>query len=197
MKIIYLASYKALLKYDDIFYQDKLVDRDVGGCMLDVDLSSYDIIIATPPCNFYSQANYRRETNYYAQATKNLLPAILIKLGKQNKPFIVENVINKVVMKKAGIFIICDMLNIVYKEVGRHSYFTNVKIDLNIVEQIKDDVQNTTNNNRQGGKNVSRVLNYWLGTVIIRDIDKSEKEGRKYGTKYRSNRCNFQRSTIR
>lgn len=92
MKGIYLPSYKALHPNHDIVYQDINGERDIGGDMLEVDLSPYDYIIATPPCNWWSRANYRRNSYEYALKTKHLLIDILHKLCNQSKPFIVENV---------------------------------------------------------------------------------------------------------
>ena len=109
MKGIYLASYKALHPNHDIVYQDINGKRDIGGDMLEVDLTSYDYIIATPPCNWWSRANYRRDRSEYALKTKHLLPSILEKLCNQDKPFIVENVKNKLRFTEHGLF-----FNIIY-----------------------------------------------------------------------------------
>lgn len=45
MKVIYLAAGHAKLKYDNVVYQDMFVKRDLGGCMLDVDLNDFDILM--------------------------------------------------------------------------------------------------------------------------------------------------------
>ena len=100
MRGIYLASFKALHEDYDIVYQDIIGHRDIGGDMMDVDLTPYDYIIATPPCNWWSRANYRRNSSEYALKTKHLLIDILHKLANQDKPFIVENVRNEVQFKK-------------------------------------------------------------------------------------------------
>lgn len=68
--------------------------------MLDVNLSPYDYIIATPPCNWWSKANPYYKKSTYSLSTKHLLPDTIIKLGSQNKPFIIENVINKKGLQK-------------------------------------------------------------------------------------------------
>lgn len=163
MKVIYLASFEAKLKYKNVVYQDINGKRDIDGDMLDVDLSPYDILIATPPCNYYSRANYRRETSVYAQETKHLLPDIIEKFSKIGKPFIVENVINKVLMKD----IIKRHVNngFYYKEHGRHSYFMSHDIDISKLHQINDDVQNTSKDKRQGGYNVNIVLEYYIEKI--------------------------------
>lgn len=95
MKGIYLGAYKALHESYDIDYQDINGLRDIGGDMLTINLEKYDFIIATPPCNWWSRANYRRETSEYSIRTKLLLPCILFKLTLLGKPFIIENVLNK------------------------------------------------------------------------------------------------------
>ena len=92
MKGIYLASFKAIHENHDIVYQDINGKRDISGDMMNVDLTPYDYIIATPPCNWWSRANYRRDSSQYALETKHLLIDILDKLIKLGKPFIVENV---------------------------------------------------------------------------------------------------------
>jgi len=139
--------------------------------MLDIDLSSYDFIIATPPCNYYSRANRFRETSMYSQKTKHLLPAILKKLQNQDKPFIVENVINKVLMKD----IIKDFKYFIY-EYGRHTYFTNVPFNPYGIIQVSDMLYKplktgkhigrlapwSTKKQRQGGINVHNIIEYWL-----------------------------------
>ena len=89
---IYLAAFKAMHPKYAIVYQDINGKRDIGGDMMNVDLTPYDFIIATPPCNWWSRANYRRDRSPYALQTKHLLPDIIKKLCEQDKPFIVENV---------------------------------------------------------------------------------------------------------
>ena len=157
MKGIYLASYKAYHPGYNIIYQDINGKRDIGGDMLNIDISQYDYIIATPPCNYYSRANYRRNSSYYALNTMHLLPDILNKLTKQNKPFIVENVINKPLMKKLNLF---NYPCFIYF-VGRHTYWTNVFVNLDC-EQIHDNIQAGNTLTRQGGTNVHNVIETFL-----------------------------------
>ncbi len=102
MKVIYLASGRAKLKHDNVIYNDIKEKRDLKCDMMDVDLSNYDVLIATPPCNYYSRANSRRETSEYALKTRHLLPDIIDKFIKTGKPFIVENVRNEPLFKKNG-----------------------------------------------------------------------------------------------
>ena len=83
MKGIYLAAYKDYFPQFNLDYNDiKKTSEHINiVCdMLTVDLSQYDYIIASPPCNYYSKCNYRRETSDYALKTKHLLPGILEKL---------------------------------------------------------------------------------------------------------------------
>lgn len=102
--------------------------------MMDINLDPYDVIIATPPCNYWSRANFRRETSQYAQATKHLLPAILDKLCKQDKPFIVENVINGNLFKQHGMY----NYPCYFYEHGRHSYWTNIPFNPQGIPQVQD-----------------------------------------------------------
>jgi site-specific DNA-cytosine methylase len=170
-KVIYLASgYAQLFTHNndfDITYQDKFIKRDLGGDMLQVSLDNYDILIATPPCNYWSRGNYRRETSKYALETKHLLPEIIKKFKTTRKPFIVENVINKKLMSK----IINDNKDIYYYEHGRHSYFTNIDMSSYIkdIPQIKDNIQNITQKQRQGGYNVNIVLTYFIYNLINKE----------------------------
>jgi hypothetical protein len=173
LKGIYLASFQANHPNFNIVYQDINGKRDIPGDMLEIDLEPYDFIIATPPCNYYSRANYRRETSEYSQKTKHLLPGIINKLIQIDKPFIVENVINKNKM----LFLLS--FPGFYIEHGRHMYFTNVPFNPQSINQI-DDMNNkpimsgkykgklgsfSSKNQRQGGTNVHNVIEYWLSIV--------------------------------
>jgi site-specific DNA-cytosine methylase len=158
MNILYLASFKANHPNWNITYQDINGKRDIDGDMMDVDLTNYDIIIATPPCNYYSRANYRREISEYSQNTKHLLPGILKKLKQINKPYIVENVLNYNLMKE---FYDQDF---VY-QIGRHTYWTNIPFNYQ-KNQIHDDIHNSSKSKRQGGQNVHDVIEFWLQNII-------------------------------
>lgn len=178
-KVIYLAAGEAeLFTYDnndfDITYQDKFIKRDLGGDMLQVPLDKYDILIATPPCNYWSRANYRRETSKYALETKHLLPDIIKKFKATGKPFIVENVINKRLMSE----IIKDNSDIYYYEHGRHSYFTNINMSdyIKDIPQIADNVKRKSQRQRQGGFNVNIVLTYFIYDLINKEYKKFFKK---------------------
>lgn len=161
MNGIYLGSYKALHLDFDIVYQDINGLRDLDDCMLDIDLSIYNYIIATPPCNYWSRANYRRDISAYAINTKHLLPDILDKLIDLDKPFIVENVINRPLMKKYGLF---DKNCYVYFY-GRHTYFTNIPFNLSNIKFDIEKINNLSRSNRMGGKQVHFVIDYWLKLI--------------------------------
>jgi len=165
MKIIYLASFKAHHPNYDIVYQDINGKRDIPGDMMEVDLTIYDIIIATPPCNYYSKCLTpgRREKSIYAKQTKHLLPGIIKKLSNQSKPFIIENVrsseIDKLIQDTPGYVF-------VYQH-GRHTYWTNIPFNPKSINQVFDFKIHgkRLNKNTQGGQNVHNVIDYWLKVV--------------------------------
>lgn len=172
MKGIYLAAYKANHPNYNIVYQDINDKRDIGGDMMEIVLENYDFIIATPPCNYWSRANYRRDRSPYALQTKHLLPDIIHKLCSQDKPFIVENVKNKKRFGEIGLF---DVPCHVYF-VGRHTYWTNIEMKVDDIEQVQDFVQhgiyighkNVKDNaetSREGGWNVHQVIERFLETI--------------------------------
>lgn len=169
MKGIYLASFKALHNNVNLVYQDINGQRDISGDMLDIDLSNYDFIIATPPCNYYSRANYRRDSSIYALNTKHLLPSILKKLISLNKPFLVENVRSFRLFNDLGLF---DLPCFVYF-IGRHTYWSNIlfvsdipqKFDFQYGDKLLKDFQFLGLNNRQGGSNVHNVVEMFLFTI--------------------------------
>ncbi len=174
MKVIYLASGHDRLEYENVTYQDINNNRDLGGDMLEVDLSDYDILIATPPCNYWSRANYRRETSEYSQKTKHLLPEIIKKFLETKKPFIVENVRNFPLFEKNNLMNIEDV-KVYY--LGRHTYWTNINIsDILIKVELPDkNIQNIAVNKRQGGKDITQLFNLFIKKIK----EKKEKEKTK------------------
>ena len=173
MKGIYLASYKANHPNYEIVYQDINGKRDIGGEMMDVDLSQYDYIIATPPCNWWSRANYRRDKSPYALQTKHLLIDIINKLTSQEKPFIVENVKND---KQFSIHGLMDIPNIHVYKIGRHTYWSNIYFDTSsIIQKPLVEIRNgkriwlssqqLPRNKRQGGKEVHEVIERFLEVI--------------------------------
>jgi len=158
MKGIYLASFKALHEGYDIVYQDINGKRDIGGDMLEIDIEKYDYIIATPPCNYYSRANYRRDRSDYSIKTKHLLPCILDKLCKQKKPFIVENVRNSRLFLELKMY---EYPCFIY-EIGRHTYWTNVFLSTSDIGQQMEHIEEHRN---QGGWNVHQVIEQFLQDI--------------------------------
>lgn len=167
MKGIYLGSYKAHHPNHDLDYNDikQIVPHiNIIGDMLTVDLSNYDFIIATPPCNYYSKARGNKKPSQYALDTKHLLPCLLNKLLKIGKPFIVENVRNKPLFEKVGII----PFNCFIYYHGRHTYWTNVQLcDLNLIPQKYDFKYGGVrlNDNTQGGQNVHDVIEEFIKKV--------------------------------
>lgn len=171
MRGLYLAACKARHECYDITYND--VDAkykpDILGDMLEVDLSPFDFVIATPPCNWWSKANPYYKTSEYALKTKHLLPDTIERLAKCGKPFIVENVKNIKRMRENGIFDLIRRHGLFYQFVGRHIYIYNhLLIDLDC-EQVQDFVYGgrRVNNDgyNQGGTNVHRVIEIWLHAI--------------------------------
>lgn len=172
MKGIYLAACRAYHENYDLDYNDinEGYHINIVGDMLKVDLSNYDVLIATPPCNYYSRCNYRRDTSEYALQTKDLLPNIIKKFSLSNKLFIIENVRNYKLMKELGIFKLCDSLGVFYYFYGRHTYFTNIMLNLNNISQRQDFLNGGVRINynddfskyNQGGYNVHQVIEYFL-----------------------------------
>lgn len=159
---IYLFSCIAIHKNFDIVYQDINGQRDIGGDAFDVDLTKYDFIIATPPCNYYSKINRKRDESEYALKTKDYLPRIIEILLKLGKPFIVENVLNESLIPHQF-----DYDCFVYK-VANHTYWTNVQLpriyDLPYIKTKKTE-DNTLF--RQGGFNVHLVVEYFLRVLHL------------------------------
>ena len=159
MKVIYLGACRAYHPNYDVDYNDITPGYHINivGDMLKVDLSRYDVLIATSPCNYYFRANYRRDSSDYALSTKHLLPSVLELFVRSGKPFIIENVRNFSMFKKCGIVDYCNKNGVIIYEYARHTYFTNLLINLNNIPQLKDDIQNKSDSKniyRQGGYNV-------------------------------------------
>lgn len=161
-KGIYLGAYKANHPNYNIVYQDINGQRDLAGDMLSIDLEPYDFIIATPPCNWWSNAFRKIKTmSQYAEDTKHLLPFIIDILIDLDKPFIVENVRNKPLFKKHGLY---DKDCFIY-HYGRHTYWTNIIFNPIGINQVSDNINNLSSKDRQGGINVHNVIEYWLSNL--------------------------------
>lgn len=169
-KVIYLACGRARLNYPNVVYNDIVEKADLSCDMMDVDLSDYDVLIATPPCNYYSRANNRRDISSYALNTKHLLPDIIDKFISTGKPFIVENVRNYPLFKKLGLY---DKNCFIYT-LGRHTYWTNLFFNISNIPQTYDFMRIPgygtirLKNYVQGGDNVNNVFNYFIDCLKFR-----------------------------
>lgn len=163
-KVIYLAAGRAVLNYENVIYNDYKEKRDLICDMMEVKLEDYDILIATPPCNFYSRARGNNPPSQYALKTKHLLPAIIDKFITTGKPFIVENVRNEPLFKKLGLY---DKNCLIYKH-GRHTYWTNILINFQGIQQEYEFKNGgiRLKSYVQGGRNVNDVLDYFIEVVI-------------------------------
>lgn len=178
MKILYGCCYKADLDLPNITYVDVLPNlKKSNNCVYiqqdirDLDFNQFDIILCSPPCNYYSRANYRRNESEYALRTKDLLPLCINRAYLTHKPFIVENVRSPKLFSQLDIP--ADIFIYVY---GRHTYFTNVMIDFSNIPQRQDFIAGGKLINyhdpsgREGGFNVNNVFKYFLSYVLKKDL---------------------------
>lgn len=175
MKGIYLCARKARHDKYNIVYNDidPRFNCDIIEDCTKIDLKNYDYIIATPPCNYWSICNYRRETSKYAQLTKHLLKYCIEECIKLNKPFIVENVRNAPLFKQNNLL----NYNCYIITIGRHTYRTNIKFNTNI-EQRQDfkyggkpiKYKDTEGGSSQGGYNVYKVVEEFLKEIHRRNL---------------------------
>lgn len=159
MKGIYLASRKHRIKEANLDYNDIIQYDGINkpGDMMLINLDEYDYIIATPPCNYYSRANYRRDLSEVAQSTKHLLPGILSKLALIDKPFIVENVCNKTLLPKTNFYEF---------NFGQHHFYTNVFMlvyDKSYAE--RQNKQYKSQSKRDDNENVNLIIRLFLETI--------------------------------
>lgn len=175
MKIIYLGAGKALQSdFYDITYQDINGTRDICGDMLDIDLSSFDVVLATPPCNFWSKARGNK-CSQYSLDTKHLLPFIIDKCIKSNKYFIVECTKNN---KRMIEYNIIPRIDCFYFTYNRHIYFTNLIFPYYLAEQRQDfkyggkviKYDDMDDLYHQGGFNVHNVFEIFLHYVALEFI---------------------------
>lgn len=159
MKGVYLASRKHRLADYDIVYNDIVNYKgiDLLCDMLEVNINDYDFVIATPPCNYYSRANWRRAVSPVAQETKHLLPSILKKLEGYTKPFIVENVCNSTLLPRTKFYEF---------DFGEHHFYTNVFMlvpDKSFA--VKQNKQNVCRSKRDGNYNVDLIIKLFLSII--------------------------------
>lgn len=168
MKGIYLGSYTAYHPEYDIVYQDINGKRDLGGDMMDVDLTEYDFVIATPPCNYYSRASGNRHSKY-AEETAHLLPNIINKLHNEKKYWIVENVRNQKKFEDLGLFNYSDVY--VFR-IGRHTIWSSIWFYHWLPYEYEFTSLSPNNKGscsdlgkrkyRQGSENVHIIIESWL-----------------------------------
>lgn len=184
MNVIYLAAYEAYHHEFKVTYQDINGKRDIDGDMMDINLDPFDVIVATPPCNYWSRAHStdeRRNNSPYSVQTMYLLPGILLRLKTLNKPFIVENVRNYPLFSRWGLF---EIPGIFTYEHGRHTYWTNILFNPSALPKynngyhpIKEDGSKggyiRFKGNDQGGLEVHNVINYWL--ELVKQIIQAEE----------------------
>lgn len=167
--VIYLAAgYSVLNSFNKLVIHNDLCvsGNDIICDMMLVDLSAFDILIASPPCNYWSKANYRRNVSDYALSTKHLLPDIINKFILTGKPFIVENVINKKLMAP----IINSLpFDVFYFEIGRHSYFSNINFDYSDLTFPCEHISHLSSKARQGAGGVSIVFARFLNSIKKKD----------------------------
>lgn len=178
-KTIYLAAGYAKLEEPNVIYNDLIVPRENRQDMLDVDLSDYDILIATPSCNFYSYARGNNKPSKYALRTAHLLLEIIIKFYNTGKPFIVENVTNKTTLD--FIWAMCADLNLYRFKHARHTYITNIKFDISSVPKELDFNKDCSFINifsdRQGGNQVSAILDLFIKAAKAEQTSKAPQPG--------------------
>lgn len=174
---LYLCARKHRLPGYNIHYNDieyypgidyvldcRLLLRNISSKFM----RKYDYFIATPPCNFYSRANYRRNQSTVALMTKDLLPLCLEKLSKLKKPYIIENVLNdSLILKDDQISKIIKDNSIYYIKFGGHIFFTNIfMFNFHKSWSHKQNKQNVCRNKRDGNYNVDLVIKEFLRIVV-------------------------------
>jgi len=156
---LYMCARKHRIPGYNIIYNDIVDYEGIDLCCdcLNINLEPYDFIIATPPCNYYSRANYRRQTSEVAQRTKHILPKLIEKLSQLNKPFIIENVCNSSLLPKSKLFEF---------EFGQHHFYTNVFMLIpHNSYAIRQNKQYISRNKRDGNYNVDLVIKYFLEAI--------------------------------
>lgn len=149
--------------YNDICVYAKPLDFECD--CLDVDLTPFDILIATPPCNYWSKANYRRNRSAVALATKHLLPTLLQKFEATGKPFIIENVDNINLMEREF-----QATKHYWFRHCHHVYFTNRMSCLFDKGPLTFLKYKMSQGHRDGNPSVDYVLNTWLRSVLEQEF---------------------------
>lgn len=121
-------------------------------------ISGYDFFICTPPCNYYSRANYRRESSKVAQKTKDLLPLCIDFCLRLGKPFIIENVCNSTLLPYTNKCYIFDF--------GNHTFYTNIFMlvpDKSFA--VKQNKQYVSRCKRDNNYNVDLIIKLFLESI--------------------------------
>lgn len=165
MKGVYLCAREHRILGYDIDYNDVVPYEGINlycSCE-DVDLTKYDFIIATPPCNYWSHANFRRDTSIVALNTKKLLPYCLKACLQSGKLFIVENVCNEPLMKEH----FGDLYNQCWCfQFGNHTFWSNIFFFVPNDEEAKyQNKQNVTRSKRDNNFNVDLIIKCFLKEV--------------------------------
>lgn len=103
-------------------------------------------------------------------------------MSKLNKPYIIENVINKKRFKENGIYEIAEESRCFIYYIGRHTYFTNIELKeeeiLFLESKNRQDFKyggkviqydDMKDKKHQGGYNVHLVIEYFLNKIINKE----------------------------
>lgn len=162
MKGVYLCARKHRIPGYNIVYNDIIEYPGIDLCVdaLQIDFEKFDFIIATPPCNYWSRANWRRECSDVALSTKHLLPSILFKCIDSKKPFIVENVMNKTLFDANG------LLSFYVFTFGGHTFWTNVFMFIpDKSYAVRQNKQYVSREKRDNNQNVDLIIKLFLETI--------------------------------
>ena len=167
MRASTVNKYKDFVLTNDLYGKHK---PDIVGDVVEVPLDNYQILMATPTCNYYTTLR-RNLASQYALNTRHLLPVLIKKYAETGKPFIIENVINQ---RRMANFLYNLPKGVYFYKHGRHSYFTNVELPLlQNVYQRHEYVKDLKNSERQGGFNVEIVLEHFIDTVLGNDTTRT------------------------
>lgn len=171
IKVLYGCCYKAELNLDaniyEITYVDIIPDLFKSNGMYictdikDIKFKDFDIIVCSPPCNYWTRAISLERVSDYALNTMCLLPYCINECVKSGKPFIIENVRN---YKRFNIF---NLFNYpcFYVFIGRHTYRTNRLFKPDNL-QIKENITHISKSKRQGGNNVNTIFEEFIKSVL-------------------------------
>ena len=106
----------------DLFDQPKYPFKFIKADALDFDITGYDFVWASPPCQAFTAYKRRKD---HVKYSPNLIPKIREKLIANRKPFVIENVQGAPLLDAA---MLCGSMFSL--DVRRHRFFeSNFKID--------------------------------------------------------------------